>query len=77
MCLRGRLTGEGVEEFTAPVYAIIADDDSFFPGFKALAKCERIFRNFRASHILKGSKHIPSARFYPEIEEKIGGWLRE
>ncbi len=71
------LTRNDVGQLEAPVYVMVADDDSFFPGLKAIAKCKKVFKNFKGYHVLSGSKHIPSAQFYPEIEEKIRKWLAE
>ncbi len=64
-----------VAGFDRPVYGIFADTDVFFPGFRALERCQELFSDFRDHHILKGCRHIPDARFYPEISEKIKGWL--
>jgi hypothetical protein len=64
-----------VDGLSAPVYGIFAEDDVFFPGPKALAKCQAIFPNFAGFHLLKDGKHIPSAQRFLEIEQKIRAWL--
>lgn len=64
-----------IKGFESPVYAMVADNDIFFPDDKALERCKIIFKNFRESYILKNSKHIPALASYPEIERKIGEWL--
>lgn len=71
------LTRKNVENFNAPVYAMVADNEVFFPGEKALEKCENIFNNFAGSHILKDTKHIPEKSVYAEIENKLREWLKQ
>ena len=70
------LKEEEIEEFTNPVYMIVADDDVFFPGHKAINKAKAIFKNFKEAHILKNSKHMPAREDYPEIQEKIRNWFQ-
>ncbi len=65
-----------IEGFKKPVYCMAADDDIFFPGDKAIQKCEQLFSNFRESHMLKNTRHIPDVAQYPEIEEKLMLWLK-
>lgn len=69
------LQAKDVERLNAPVYGIFADDDIFFPGDKALERCQSIFKNFKDFYILKNSKHIPDQARYGEIEGVIKGWL--
>jgi len=71
------LQAKDVEKHSAPVYAMVADDDIFFPGHIALEKCKDIFTNFKGSYVLKNSKHIPAKNRYAEIEQQIGKWLAE
>jgi pimeloyl-ACP methyl ester carboxylesterase len=71
------LTKKNVENLDAPIYGIFADNDVFFPGDKALKKCQAIFKNFAGSHILKNTKHIPEKSLYPEIEDKLREWLKQ
>ncbi len=71
------LTEKDVENLNAPVYAMIGDDDVFFPGDKALDRCKSIFKNFAGSHILRNTKHIPETSLYPEIENKLREWLKQ
>ncbi len=70
-----QLQKKDVAHFDRPVYGIFADTDVFFPGQAALARCQEIFPQFKAYHILKSCKHIPDASFYPEIAEQIKKWL--
>lgn len=69
------LTEKDVEKLDAPVYAIVADDDVFFPGDKTLERCKAVFKNFAGSHTLKNSKHMPEKQTFAEIENKIREWL--
>jgi pimeloyl-ACP methyl ester carboxylesterase len=71
------LTEQDVKKLDAPVYAMVADNDIFFPGDKAIERCKAIFRNFKDFHVLKNTKHIPAQSIYPEIENKIERWLAE
>ncbi|MEP7037344.1 MAG: hypothetical protein ABI891_03280, partial [Acidobacteriota bacterium] len=71
------LTRKDVEKLNAPVYAIVADNDVFFPGDKALEKGKAIFNNFAGSHTLKDTKHIPEKSVYAEIENKLREWLKQ
>lgn len=64
-----------VDGLSAPVFGIFAEEDVFFPGPKALARCQAIFPHFTGFHMLKSGKHIPSARRFLEIEQKIREWL--
>jgi pimeloyl-ACP methyl ester carboxylesterase len=71
------VTAAEMAAFQAPVYAMFADNDIFFPGDKALARCKEIFKNFKESTVLKGSKHIPDVTDYPKIAKQLGIWLAE
>lgn len=66
-----------VAHLEAPVYALVAENDIFFPGQEAIAHCQKCFKNFKGSAVLKGGKHIPDETTYPEIEAQIGAWLAE
>ncbi len=63
--------------FQSPVYAMVADNDIFFPGDKSLARCKEIFKNFKGSLVLTATKHIPDQADYPLIARQLGQWLRE
>lgn len=64
-----------VDGMKSPVYGIFAEDDVFFPGPQALARCQTIFPHFAGHYFLKGGKHIPSATKFAEIAQKIKEWL--
>jgi pimeloyl-ACP methyl ester carboxylesterase len=70
-------TAAEMAAFQAPVYAMVAESDVFFPGDKALARCKAIFKNFKGERVLKGSKHIPDIADYTEIARQLGIWLGE
>tara|TARA_R100001143_G_scaffold63594_1_gene73189 strand:+ start:40527 stop:41393 length:867 start_codon:yes stop_codon:yes gene_type:complete len=71
------LKEKDVENFTNPVYMIVADDDVFFPGDAAIKRAEKLFQNIQGTHVLKNSKHMPSFDTYPEIQQKIKSWIEE
>ncbi len=71
------LTEKEVANVAAPVYAMVADNDIFFPGDKALERCQQIFAHFKASFVLKNCKHIPDISTYPLISQQIEKWLGE
>jgi pimeloyl-ACP methyl ester carboxylesterase len=71
------VTEKEVKGLKAPVYAMVADNDIFFPGNKTLEKVKSIFPNFKGSYTLKNTKHIPAAHNYVEIEYQIKKWLAE
>jgi pimeloyl-ACP methyl ester carboxylesterase len=71
------LKEKDVQNFTNPVYMIVADNDVFFPGPEAIDRTKAIFKNFREAHILKNSKHMPDNNKYLEIQQKIKLWLEE
>ncbi len=70
-------TAAEMAAFQAPVYAMVAENDVFFPGDKALARCKEIFKNLKGVTVLQGSKHIPDIADYPEIARQLGKWLAE
>ena len=63
--------------YEAPVYAMVADDDVFFPGEACVAKLREAFSNFKKAHVLKNCRHIPSATVFTEIAQKLDAWLQE
>lgn len=63
--------------FSGNAYAIVADNDIFFPGRQTIERCKRIFKNFRDYYILKNTKHMPEHNQYTMIQEKIKEWLNE
>ena len=69
------LTAKEVHGFTSPVYALVAEDDVFFPGPQALKRCKQLFPNFKGSAVLQGAKHIPDREQYPQIEKQVRAWL--
>lgn len=69
------LSAQDVEGFEAPVYAIVVDDDVFFPGEACLKKLREAFRNFKESHTLTNCQHIPSACEFTEICQYLNHWL--
>ena len=66
-----------VTNVEAEVYMILADDDVFFPKEISIEKCKAYFKNFKEYRILKGIKHIPSEKDYPEICATVKSWLEE
>jgi pimeloyl-ACP methyl ester carboxylesterase len=64
-----------VAGFKAPVYAMVAEDDVFFPGEKALARLKSCFPTLKESITLKGAKHIPDESSYPLISGQLDQWL--
>ena len=71
------LKKKDVENFTNPVYIIVADDDVFFPGDAALNRAKKIFKYIQGTHVLKNSKHMPSSDKFSEIQQKIKSWIEE
>lgn len=71
------LTAKAVSGFDAPVYAMVADDDVFFPAEPCVAKLKKAFSNFKEAHTLQHCRHIPSASHFSEISQKLNGWLQE
>jgi pimeloyl-ACP methyl ester carboxylesterase len=71
------LTREAVAGYEAPVYAMVADDDVFFPGEACVEKLREAFGNFKEAHVLKNCRHIPSHHEFTEIAQKLDAWLQE
>lgn len=71
------LTEKEAAGFTGPVYMLAADDDVFFPAAKGIARCRKLFRGFRESAVLEGSKHVPAPDAFPRIERQVEAWLEE
>ena len=69
------LTTKDMKGFKSPVYVLVADDDILFSGDKSLERCKILFENFKESHVLKNSKHIPPFSSCAEIESTIGNFL--
>ena len=65
-----------VEHFNNPVYIMAADGDIYFPGEKVEARSKQLFKNLKEVYLLKGSKHMPFSRFFPEVQRKIEEWLK-
>jgi len=64
-----------LENYEAPTYVMVAENDIFFPAEKVIKKSKSIFRNFKGWHMLKGSKHAPDITLHDEIERKIADWI--
>lgn len=64
-----------IKHFTKPVYLMTAEHDVFFPRDAAIERAKSIFQSLIDIHVLKGSKHMPSADKYPEIQRKIEQWI--
>ncbi|MCC5927923.1 MAG: alpha/beta hydrolase [Cyclobacteriaceae bacterium] len=73
----GLLKKQDVANYKSPLYVVVAADDVFFPGDKAIQRCREIFSNVQDVHILKTSKHMPNASCYPAMEARIREWLRD
>lgn len=71
------LKASEVKGFQAPVYAMVAEDDIFFPGEKALERLRDCFPTLKATVTLKGAKHIPANVDYPLIADQLDKWLAE
>jgi pimeloyl-ACP methyl ester carboxylesterase len=65
------------DRLDAPVFAILAQNDVFFPASKTLKRCQELFKNFREAQVLDGIKHVPSPKQYPQIVAQIEKWLQE
>jgi pimeloyl-ACP methyl ester carboxylesterase len=70
------LKEEDVNHFDKPVYIIVADNDIFFPGEKAIQRAKRLFKNLKETHYLKDCKHMPSEKNLAEIKSKIAEWIQ-
>lgn len=64
-----------IQNFTNPVYIMVADDDIFFPGNAAINRAKKIFRNIQDIYVLKNCKHMPARDLFPVIEDKIKLWI--
>jgi len=64
-----------VKQLQAPVYAMVAAEDVFFPGQAALERCRHIFPNFAGAHVLIGAKHMPTTDRYGEIQQQLRLWF--
>lgn len=71
------LEAKDVQNFSNPVYMIVADDDVFFPGEDAINRAKAIFKNFRGAHVLKNCKHMPYIDRYPEIQLQVKTWIEQ
>ncbi|WP_338762555.1 alpha/beta hydrolase [Bernardetia sp. ABR2-2B] len=69
------MTEKDTQNFDAPVFAIIAENDVFFPKEKAIVRMKKVFADLREIYILKDAKHIPDESRYDEITNKIEEWL--
>ena len=71
------VTAAEMAAFEGAVYAMVADTDVFFPGARALERCKAVFKNFKASAVMPGCKHIPDQADYPKIAAQLDLWLRD
>jgi hypothetical protein len=69
------LKASEVEQFKAPVYMLVSNNDVLFPGPAAVKRAKKIFKNLKDVHTQKNSKHIPGKENYPEIQQKIKSWI--
>lgn len=69
------LSEKDTQNFDAPVFAIIAENDVFFPKEKAIPRMKKVFSDLKEIYILKDAKHIPDESRYNEIKNKIEEWL--
>lgn len=69
------LKEKDVAHFESPVYLITVDNDIFFPGEASILRAQKCFKNLKDIHILRNSKHMPSADKYLEIQQKIEQWI--
>jgi pimeloyl-ACP methyl ester carboxylesterase len=69
------LSEKDTQNFDAPVFGIIAENDVFFPKEKAILQMKKVFTDLREIYILKDAKHIPDISRYDEIVDKIEKWL--
>lgn len=54
---------------------IVADDDIFFPGDKAIKKAKIIFKNLQEVYVLPDCLHMPHVKDFPLIQTKLRSWL--
>lgn len=64
-----------IAHFENPVYMIVADDDIFFPGDKAIKKAKIIFKNLQEVYVLPDCLHMPHVKDFPLIQTKLRSWL--
>lgn len=69
------LQSETANKFKGAAYLMVAEDDIFFPTEKLVPRCQQLFPNLNAIHILKGSKHVPARAQYDEIAQCLHSWL--
>ena len=69
------LSEKDTQNFDAPVFAMVAENDVFFPKEKAIARMQNVFSDLREVYVLKDAKHIPDVSRYDEIVDKIEEWL--
>lgn len=65
-----------VKQLHAQVYALVAEEDVFFPGQAALERCRHIFPNFAGEYVLKGAKHMPTTDRYAEVQQQLLAWFQ-
>ncbi|MEM9649320.1 MAG: alpha/beta hydrolase [Bacteroidota bacterium] len=66
-----------VEHFNKPVYIITASNDVYFPSKKIKKRSENLFNDLREVYELKGSKHMPSKKYYTDIQRIVKKWIEE
>lgn len=69
------LKTKDLENFKAPVYVIAAEDDVYFPGDKIAKRSKELFSNLKEVYLLENSKHMPSKKAYPIIQQKVLEWI--
>jgi pimeloyl-ACP methyl ester carboxylesterase len=69
------LQAKDVKDFKNPVYLMVADNDIFFPGEKAIKQAKKVFPNLKGIHVLKNCKHMPHVSHFDEMQDKIKEWL--
>lgn len=63
--------------FDAPVYALAAEHDIFFPTEKVIKKINSLFSNVKKVEVLQGSKHVPDLKDYSKITKIVGEFLAD
>ncbi|WP_035757152.1 alpha/beta fold hydrolase [Hugenholtzia roseola] len=63
------------KKLEAPVYALLAEDDVFFPTPQTLKRLAALFPHFKGYHILKDAKHVPALAQYEQMATQIQQWL--
>lgn len=61
--------------YKGKVFIMVADEDIFFPGKEAIARCQEVFKNYQEAFVLENTRHFPHKETYPLISNKIGEWL--